>query len=245
MEKVCLPLWRRQQDEPDPAWAAGDLRKRLQDAPVVRAATLHVESPDHAALRYGAGVDGTPLAGLVLTGLVSVWLDSYHDLGAVEEMLADGPLAAWQSYLVSESVPTPYGEQFTWAEGQRSPGLSIVTLLDKPAGLAERDFYHLWHEMHRLTTSDCHPFWCYVRNEVIRPLSADAPSWRGMVTEAGRTEEDLVDPHRFYKSGGDPEQLRANQRRVFEEVGQFIDMSSIQVLPAHEYVVRRLAGTSP
>jgi hypothetical protein len=76
-------------------------------------------------------------------------------------------------------------------------------------------------------------------------LGPGAPPARGIVTESALEVADFVDQHRFYVSGGDPDRLRANQRRVFSEVSTFIDMSTIQVAPMAEYVVRRLAPTSP
>ena len=108
----------------------------LSSAPQIRAATLHVESVEHSALRYGAGTDGGLLA-----ALASVWLDSYQDL---TDLFPDP--TAW---LVCESVPQAYGSAFGWPEGARSPGLTLVTLLDKPAHMDEADFYHRWHELHR------------------------------------------------------------------------------------------------
>jgi hypothetical protein len=229
VEKVCVAWWRQPEDD------IPDLLSSLLpvlSAPPVRAATLHVESADHAALRYGAGADGRLLA-----GLASVWLDSYQDLP--DALVGD---AGW---LVCESVPQPYGEALTWDECDRSPGLTLVTLLDKPADLDEPEFYRYWHELHRVTTAECHPFASYVRNEVARPLSPGAPSVRGIVTESAPDVQDFLDPHRFYVSGGDAEQLRVNQKRVFGEVMHFIDMATIQVAPMVEYVVRRLAATSP
>lgn len=235
MEKVCIPLWRAADGAHD-GWAE-TLRARLEEAREVRAATLHAEA-EHPALRHGAGAGGA-----LLTGLASVWLDSYQDLdlGA----LLDGLTLTWHAYLVTESVPQPYGERFTWAEGERSAGLSIVTLLDKPAQVEEAEFYRCWHGLHRLTTAECHPFWSYVRNEVVRPLTAGAPACRGIVTEAAPSVDDLLDPHRFYVSGGDPDRLKANQRRVFSEVVQFIDLPRIEVAPMSEHVLRRLGPTSP
>lgn len=230
-----MAWWRPVED--DAEWAVEALLPFLSSSPRVRAATLHVESPSHAALRYGHAPGG-----LLLAGLVSVWVDVYSDL-ALADLFAAVPL--WHAWLVSESVPTPYGAEFTWQEGERSPGLTLVTLLDKPAGLDEAAFYRDWHELHRQTTAECHPFTSYVRNEVVRPLTAGAPALRGIVAESAPEVDDFLDPHRFYRSGGDPDRLRANQHRVFSEVSQFIDMESIQVAPMAEYVVRRQAATSP
>lgn len=232
MEKVCVAWWRSVDESPP---AVGPLLTAVSEPPV-RAATLHLESSEHAGLRYGAGTDG-----LLLTGLASIWVDSYQDVD-VQQLLA--LTGVWHAWLVSESVPKPYGEAFSWPEGERSPGLSLVTLLDKPGPLSESEFYRYWHELHRATTAQCHPFASYVRNEVVRALSHGAPPARGIVTESAASAEDFLDPHRFYRSG-DNEQLRTNQRRVFGEVSQFIDMDTIQVVPMSEYVVRRLASTSP
>jgi hypothetical protein len=209
-----------------------ELLARLSSADAVRAATVHVEVREHAGLRHGAGADGA-----LLTAVASIWVDSYQDLPALP-----GEPMAW---LVTESVPQPYGDAFTWPLATRSPGLTLVTFLDKPAQAAESDFYRDWHELHRATTAECHPFTSYVRNEVVRPLTPGAPRWRGIVTESAPEVQDFLDPDRFYVSGGDPERLRANQRRVFGEVVRFIDMDTLQVAPMAEYVVRRLAPTSP
>ncbi len=154
-------------------------------------------------------------------------------------------MAQCASYLVCESVPQPYGQVMTWPDGEPSPGLSIVTMLDKPEGADEKVFYHYWHELHRVTTAQCHPFASYVRNEVARALTDGAPGYRGIVTESSPDVQDFLDPHRFYVSGGDREQLKANQRRVVEETSHFIDFVTIQVAPMTEIVVRRLAPTSP
>lgn len=232
MEKVCIPLWRA---VAEPAATIESLLPALTGAAVLRGVTVHVEAVGFEALRHGSGER-------LLTGLLSLWVDSYQDLDVAS--LRVHPSTA-HAYLVTESVPQPYGDAFTWHEGERSPGLSMVTLLDKPAATAEADFYRAWHGLHRLTTAECHPFTSYVRNEVVRPLSDGAPSYRGIVTESAPQVEDFTDPHRFYVSGGDPDRLRRNQRRVVEEIVQFIDLGTMQVAPMFEYVVRRLASTSP
>jgi hypothetical protein len=228
VEKVCLAWWRHAGDEPP------DLLDRLLTAlstDPVRAATLHLEAVEHQDLRHGTGADAR-----LLTALASVWLDSYQDL---PELGAEG---AW---LVCESVPQPYGDAFTWEAGARSPGLTLVTLLDKPAVVSEDEFYRCWHGLHRLTTAECHPFTSYVRNEVARALTSAAPRVRGIVTESAPDVQDFLDPHRFYVTGGDPDRLRANSKRVLDEILQFIDLDTIQTAPMSEYVVRRLAPTSP
>ena len=244
MEKLCTALWRAPDADPSVVgeWTSATLLPHLRESPHVRAATVHAESADpaHAAFRHGTGTDGRLLA-----GLVSVWLDSYQESPELAALLEQAPVAQSASYLVCESVPQAYGDVMGWPEGEPSPGLSIVTLLDKPEGTDEKVFYHYWHELHRITTAQCHPFASYVRNEVARALTDGAPRYRGIVTEASPDVQDFLDPHRFYVSGGDKEQLRANQRRVVDETSHFLDYGTIQVAPMTETVVRRLAPTSP
>jgi hypothetical protein len=244
VEKLCTAFWRAADADPQDlaTWVRSELLPRLAGASDVRGATVHVESvdPTHAAFRHGTVGDGR-----LLTGLVSVWLDSYQDAPELSALLEQAPVALTASYLVCESVPQAYGDVMTWPEGEPSPGMSIVTLLDKPEGTDEKVFYHYWHELHRVTTAECHPFASYVRNEVARALTDGAPRWRGIVTESSPDVQDFLDPHRFYVSGGDRDQLKANQRRVVEETSVFIDFATIQVAPMTEIVVRRLAATSP
>jgi hypothetical protein len=244
VEKICTALWRNPDADPDvvAGWARSSLLPHLKGSAQVRAAAVHAESADpaHAAFRHGGGQDGR-----LLTGLVSLWLDSYQDAPELQALLDSAPVAQAASYLVCESVPQAYGEVMTWPEGEPSPGLSIVTMLDKPEDADEKVFYHYWHELHRVTTAECHPFASYVRNEVARALTDGAPRYRGIVTEASPDVQDFLDPHRFYVSGGDKDQLRANQRRVVDETSHFIDFTTIQVAPMVECVVRRLAPTSP
>ena len=244
MEKLCTALWRDADADPQDlvAWSTGTLLPQLRSDGRVRAATIHVENADatYAAFRHGTGPEGRLLA-----GLVSVWLDSYQDAPELDALLEQAPAAQVASYLVCESVPQAYGDAMTWPEGEPSPGLSIVTVLDKPEGVDEKVFYHYWHELHRVTTAECHPFASYVRNEVARPLTDGAPRYRGIVTEASPDVQDFLDPHRFYVSGGDRDQLKANQRRVVEETSHFIDFATISVAPMTETVVRRLSATSP
>ena len=244
MEKLCTALWRAGDTDPQElaSWAQAELVPHLQSSAEVRGATVHVESADpaHSVFRHGAATDGRLLA-----GLVSVWLDSYQDGPELARLLERAPVAQSASYLVCESVPQAYGDAMTWPEGQASPGMSIVTMLDKPAGTDEKVFYSYWHELHRITTAECHPFASYVRNEVARPLTDGAPRYRGIVTESSPDVQDFLDPHRFYVSGGNRDRLKANQRRVVEETSVFIDFATIQVAPMTETVVRRLAATSP
>jgi hypothetical protein len=239
MEKLCYAVSRDVDIAPDgvASWLHGEVGPCLAGDDMVLAGRVLAEAAEGAAMRVGAGPDG-----LLLAGLVAVWVDSYQDGENVEELLADGPAARSEGWLVAESLPQ--GPSPAPTVGERSPGLTTVTLLDKRPGLDEAEFYRLWHEVHRITTAEVHPFTLYSRNEVVRPLTEGARPLRGIVYEATATVEDTLDPHRFFGSFGDDELFKANVKRVLSETTAFIDYDSMETVPMHDLVVRTLPHTS-
>ncbi|MDX6286620.1 MAG: hypothetical protein QOG53_2105 [Frankiales bacterium] len=237
MEKVVLPLWRAPDTDADEldSWAHTVI-PYLHDAREVLGARVLVEAPEGAAMRYGAPVNGS-----VFGGLVSLWLASYQDLGAVASVLDDAPISKYDGYLVSESVVLGYPAHMAITPGERSPGLCQATLFDKNPAASDDEFFHTWHTLHRKTTLDLHPVWVYVRNEVVRSVTPDAPPLRGIVYENTKTEADMLEPHKFFGSGGDDDALKRNIEHVFTETGQFINYDTIQTAVMHEYLVRRVS----
>jgi hypothetical protein len=238
MEKLCYALWRRPEADIEPiaGWLVDEVAPRLQDSDLVLGARVLVEAPEGGVLRMGANPDGG-----LLCGAVSVWLDSYDERAPVEDLLAEGPAPEWHGWLVAESVPLAYGDNLTWEPGERSPGLSITTIFDKRTDVDDADFYRVWHTEHTPLSFEIHPLWLYVRNQVMRPVTDGAPSIRAFVYEAVPTPEDMLDLHRFFGSGGDNKALGAAIDRVNGHVGSFADMTTLQTVPMHEYLVRRVS----
>jgi hypothetical protein len=233
MEKVIYALWRRPDHDLGPIdkWLTGDVMSHLSRRDDVLGARVLVEAPEYA-IPAKSNPHGE------LCGLVSAWLPTYQDRGTIDDMMRDGPAHEWHAWLVCESVPTGYGADLTWPMGQRSPGLTQLTLFDKPSGLDEARFYRLWHVSHRKTTADVHPLWCYVRNEVVRPLTLGGPPLRGIVYQAVRDPQDFLDPDRMYSSHGDAARFEANTALVRDETSAFINFDTIQNQRMHEYLVR-------
>ncbi len=196
---------------------------------------VNVEEPLGRAYRVGAAPDGT-----LLTASVSLWLDSYDDRAQHEAALerAGAQVYGW---IVAESVARGYGANRTWPDGERSPGLSITTFFDKKPGLDDDAFYRIWHGEHTPLSFEIHPFWLYVRNQVLRAVTPDAPSVRGIVYEAVPTDDDLLDFTRFFGCAGEPARLSEQIGRVDAHMSTFGNTATLQCMPMREWIFRTLS----
>lgn len=157
-----------------------------------------------------------------LAAVVSVWIDSIDDRGAIEDAL--GPRA--DGYLVTESVPQqrvtsdePYVAHFTW--------------FAKPDRLGYDDFLHGWHDVHTPSTSRLHPTRLgYTRDTVARTLTHGSPRVDAIVFEYF-TVADYADPRRLY---GSKEAID----ETVEHLPLYADYELLNSRPLHEMVVKPL-----
>jgi hypothetical protein len=236
VEKLVYGLWRRPDQDIDP------IRTTLLDrvAPMlldlgVRGLRVCVEEPAGHAYRVGANPDGS-----LLVASVSLWLDSYDNRGQHETALAaaDAQVFGW---IVAESEARSYGEHRTWPDGERSPGLSITTFFDKKEGVDDETFYRIWHGEHTPLSFEIHPFWMYVRNQVLRSITPGAPPVRGIVYEAVPTDEQMLDFTQFFGCPGEPDRLMAQIQRVDDHMNTFGNTSTLQCVPMREWIFRTLS----
>jgi len=167
---------------------------------------------------------------------VSLWLDCLDDRGRFEREL-EAPGGRIAGYLVTESVPREYDHR-TWADGERSPGVKLLTVFEKPERLTTAEFLEHWHGSHTPLSLEIHPMSRYVRNVVVRALTSGAPAYAGIVEEQFPTAEDLTDPMRFYAGGGSAERMKANMQRVLEDVSRFLDLERTRSCMMSEYIVK-------
>lgn len=226
MEKLVYVVWKRTGD-PDAGFAA-----RLLDeaAPRLRARTerLRISVVDDA-VAAGARLH---LGKLSPSGLVSFWLEQSQDRADCEALLGNA-CARIAGYLVVESRPLVNRSQRAPA-GVRTPGFALVSCIESKDGLAKEDFIRLWYTVQRDTAIETQSTFGYVRNEVVRALTADAPPWDAIVEENFPIGA-LDDPAVFYDAVGDPERLQRHQRRMFEAVQGFIALDRIESHPMSEY----------
>ena len=171
---------------------------------------------------------------------VSVWLDTYEARGGVESALdALGHRVA--GYLVVESLyddygTTPYAGPRTWPDGERSPGVLTVALIHRPAGLGYREWINRWHGTQSPVSAELQPRTRYVRNEVVRALSEEAPEIGGIVEEAWPSTGHVADPMLFFNATT-PEELEANVARMITSVDACLDLARLRSSTMSEYLV--------
>lgn len=236
MEKLIYALWRRPDQDVDAVRTCllDEVAPALLDLGV-DGLRVEVEEPAGRILRSGSAADGG-----MLCGSVSLWLDSYDDRAPHEAAIAATGTVA-HGWIVAESVPKAYGDHRTWPDGERSPGMSILTLLDKREGLPDEDFYRIWHGEHTPLTFELHPFWLYVRNQTLRPVTAGAPSVRAIVYEAVATDDDLLDLTRLFGCPGEPELLAGQIARIDAHLATFANPATVQCVTTREWIFRTLS----
>ncbi|MFT4571272.1 MAG: hypothetical protein ACI8TX_001711 [Hyphomicrobiaceae bacterium] len=173
---------------------------------------------------------------------ISLWLDCHDRREPCEELLRDLG-SALHGYLVTESLYTEYGgnphaEPRHWPDGERSPGLTMLTLLAKPDRLTYEQWIEHWYGMQSPVSERLQPRIRYVRNAVARALTPNAKPWLGIVEECWAAPEDITDPHRFYLTGGSDEVLNRNLTEMLESVGGFLELEQIRSYMLSEYILR-------
>ncbi len=223
--KLVYVLWRSEDRDRDRfARELVESAKHLLDGGA-RRLVLHTADVD---ADFGASVPIRSETGSV-AGLASLELDPDAKRKPIEATLA-GLASRIAGYRVTESVPVAYTDR-DWPDGERSPGVTLLTLLVRNPGLTHRQFMHEWHEVHTPLSLEVHPMWSYVRNVVDEVLTPGAPRWPGIVTESFRTLQHVTDPKLFYGGEG-------NAKRVLEHVSRFLDLPKIETYLMNEYIMR-------
>ena len=244
MEKIACVLWK-------PAGVADDvfgksLRAAAPELSRLGAVSLRVNVVDEhvaagAAVRVGK-MD-PPKA-----GFVTFWLDEAdalqvsrsepkasegHRAGALLDALA-AQASRVAAYLVVESIPLKNTTHLA-PPGERTPGFNAVTGIVPKDGLTYEEFIHRWHTEHRKVALETQSTFAYVRNEIVRALTPDAPKWAAVVEESFPIEA-LTDQAVWYAAAGSPEKLERHRRRMIESCLAFLALDRVDSHPMSEYV---------
>ena len=163
----------------------------------------------------------------LIDGQVSLWVDCLDDRREIEAVVSS--LASrFAGYLVTESILREYPRQER-ARGEASPGVAIFTTFPKPDALDFETFYARWHGSHGPLTLLLHPLTRYVRNAVVRGITAGAPTLHAIVSESVASCAVVADPDQFYSG---PE----NRKKIVKDLLSFADMTTMSSIPMREYL---------
>jgi len=214
-----------------PETSGGALRTSLVEktVPVLRAA---------GAMRIGLSVDDEEVASGAavriqhseppIRALVSFWMHNSDDRAPCEAALSEAA-EELAGYLVVESRPLLHEPPV----GARASGANLVTCIRRRADLSTAEFCDRWYNEHKTVALETQSTTGYVRNTVVRRLTAGGGDWDGIVEETFPLGA-LTDPHVWYDCDS-KEEYRRRLDRMMDSVNAFLDLAVLESTPMSEY----------
>jgi hypothetical protein len=169
-----------------------------------------------------------------VVGFVTLWTQqSYGDQVRSAIARLEKECDSVAAYLVTESVPLPGPNT---GAGERTPGLANIALLRRPADLDEATWRQRWHIDHTPVAIATQSTFGYTQNQVVRPLSPDAPAIDAIVEELFPIEA-VSDLHAFF-GAADDDDLRDRMERMVTSTTAFGANRDIDTVPTSRYVFR-------
>ncbi|RLC93392.1 MAG: hypothetical protein DRI40_08835 [Chloroflexi bacterium] len=202
-----------------------------------RKLTMYIDDPD-SNVRSPAPFH----IGERICGEVALWLDDAGKRAPFEQVLRDAGFRV-AGYLVDESIYTEYGGNRhsgprDWPDGQRSPGVVTITLMERPQKLSREEWIRRWHGRQSPVSEAMQPRTRYIRNVVMEAVTPDAPPFEGIVEEAWPSARHVTNPFLFYGAGKNPFKLVLNLVRMLRSVTSFLDLRRIRTTTASEYILK-------
>ena len=207
---------------------AAELARELAGAGARRIA-LNVADAHVAAKQASRIARVEPAVGAV----ASLWVDDVDQRAPVEDALARRA-ERLAGYSVLESVALANATHRA-PPGERTPGVNVIACIAAAPGISRGQFLEHWLERHRAVALELQATYAYVRNVVVRPLTANAPAWDGIVEE-GFPAEAVGDPMLWYKAGGSQDLLSQRLGRMIASCREFLDLARVEQHPLSEYV---------
>ena len=213
-----------------------EVAPRLLEAGVVKL-TMYIDDPD-SNVRSSAPFH----PGKRICAEVAIWLNDAGKRVPCEEILRTAGFR-FAGYLVDESIYTEYGGNRhsaprNWPDGQRSPGVVAITLMERPKRLSHEEWIQRWHGRQSPVSEAMQPRARYIRNVVIKTLTPDAPPYEGIVEEAWPSARHVTNPFLFYGAGRNPLKLVWNMVVMLRSVIHFLDLRRIRSTMASEYILK-------
>lgn len=241
MEKIVYLVWASK----DVARDRGATRDLLVDRCAPRLLALspaslvaYVNDPES---RMSPPMPFGPRTPPPISGTVEIGLESLEERGPFEEVLRGAGFTI-AGYHVEESIYREYGGNRhagprTWADGQRSPGVCVVTLLERPKRLEPEEWVRRWHGVMSPVSEEIQPRTRYVRNRVIKALTPGAPAIDGIVAEMWPSVRHVKNPFLFF-GAKNPIALAVNVARILRALAHFHDPMRVRTYPSGEYLLK-------
>jgi hypothetical protein len=174
-------------------------------------------------------------------GFVTVWTQQSYGqqvLGAIARLEKECDDVA--AYLVTESVPLPPPST---APGERTRGLANIALLRRPGDLDPQAWRRRWHNDHTTVAIETQSTFGYTQNQVVHPLTPDAPVIDAIVEELFPIEA-TSDLHAFF-GASDDDDLRDRMQRMVASTTAFGANRDVDTVPTSRYVFRTPFTLSP
>jgi hypothetical protein len=169
-----------------------------------------------------------------VVGFVTLWTQqSYGDQVRSAIARLEKECDSLAAYLVTESVPLPGPNT---GAGERTAGLANIALLRRPADLDEATWRQRWHIDHTPVAIATQSTFGYTQNQVVRPLSPDAPAIDAIVEELFPIEA-VSDLHAFF-GAADDDDLRDRMEQMVASTTAFGANRDIDTVPTSRYVFR-------
>ena len=172
-----------------------------------------------------------------MEAIVSLWFDTAMDSERrpVEAILRPAS-ARLAGYLVTESVPLRNTTRPS-PLGERTEGFANIAFLRRPDRMSVAEWLDAWQNGQTPVAIETQSTFGYTQNVVVRPVTADAPAFDGIVEELFPPEA-LTDLHAFFDATGDDDKLARNMARMGESTARFGATESIDVVPTSRYLYR-------
>jgi hypothetical protein len=179
--------------------------------------------------------------GPAISAEISLWIDDLEQHKDIEKILQSYGFRV-AGYLVDECIYTEYGgnrhfHKRDWPDGDRSPVIMAVTLMERPHRLSHEEWIRRWHGIQSPVSEAMQPRARYIRNVVVKTVTPDAPPFEGIVEEAWPSARHITNPFLFY-GAKNIFQLAGNMYRMFMSVSAFLNFTKIRTSTMSEYILR-------
>ncbi|MEA1958637.1 MAG: hypothetical protein U9N44_03050, partial [Chloroflexota bacterium] len=174
---------------------------------------------------------------------LAMWVDDVERHHEIEQILEPHGFTV-AGYVVDESIYTEYGgnrhfHERDWPDGERSPVLMAITLMERPKKLSHDEWTKRWHGTQSPVSEAMQPRARYIRNVVLEAVTPDAPPFEGIVEEAWPSVHHYRNPFLFYGAGRmNVFKLAVNMYRMLRSVTAFLELRKIRSSTMSEYILR-------